>query len=60
MPARHWELKGSLRNYDGDGNGNENDKKSNKFRQVKQQLCTCITLFVRFSAVVARLQRETA
>ena len=53
-------LIGSLRNGDGDGDGNEIGKKSNRFRQAKQQLCTCITIFVLFSAVVARLQRETA
>ena len=35
-------------------------QKSNRFRRAKQQLCTCITLFVHFSVVVARLQRETA
>ena len=37
---------GSLRNDDDDGN--ENGKKSNWFRQAKQQLCTCITLFCTF------------
>ena len=37
---------GSLRNDDDDGN--ENGKKSNRFRQAKQQLCTCITLFCTF------------
>ena len=34
---------GSLRN-----DGNENGKKSSRFRQAKQQLCTCITLFCTF------------
>ena len=35
--------------------------KSNWFRQIKQQLCTCITLFtVHFSAVAAQVQCETA
>ena len=33
-------------------------KKSNRFRSAKQQLCTCITLFVHFFAVTARLRRE--
>ena len=36
---------GSLRNDDDDdGDGNESGKKSNRFRQAKQRLCTCITL----------------
>ena len=35
-------------------------QKSNRFRLAKQQLCTCITFFVHFFAVVARLQRESA
>ena len=35
-------------------------QKRNRFRQAKQQLCTCIALFLHFPAVVARLQRETA
>ena len=47
----------SLRNEDYGGIENLSDR----FRQAKQQLCTCITLFfAHFSAVVARLQRETA
>ena len=29
-------------------------------KKAKQQLCKCITLFVHFSAVVARLQRQNA
>ena len=29
-----------------------------EFGLAKQQFCTCITLFVHFVAVVARLQRE--
>ena len=37
---------GSLRN---DDDGNENSKKSNRFRQAKQQLCTCVTLFLYIS-----------
>ena len=38
--------KGSLGNHE--GNGKENGEKSNKFILVKQQLCTCITLFCTF------------
>ena len=34
--------------------------KSNGPRLAKQQLCTCITLFVYFLSVVARLQSESA
>ena len=30
------------------GSGNENRKKGDRFRLAKQQLCTCITLFVHF------------
>ena len=37
---------GSLGNDDGDGD--QNRKKSNRFRLAKQQLCTCITLFCTF------------
>ena len=33
-------------------------QKGNRVRLAKQQLCTFITLFVHFVAVVARLQRE--
>ena len=46
----------SLSNEDGDGN--ENGKKSNRLGLAKQQLCTCITLFVHFLAVIVRLRRE--
>ena len=35
-------------------------QKRNRFGLAKQQLCTCITLFVHFFAVAARLQRESA
>ena len=35
-------------------------QKSNRFRLAEQQLCTCITFFVHFFAVFARLQRESA
>ena len=43
-----WKLKllGSLSNDD--GAGNENGKKNSRFSLVKQQLCTCITLFDTF------------
>ena len=48
----------SLRNHDGDGNENgkkaiDLDKQSNNFARASR-------FFVHFSAVVARLQRETA
>ena len=35
-------------------------QKSNKFRLIKQQLCSCITALFFFFAVAARLQRENA
>ena len=35
-------------------------EKSNRFTSAKQQLCTCVTLFVRSLAVIARLRRETS
>ena len=35
-------------------------QKSNRFTLAKQQLCTCITLFVHFLAVVASLRLETS
>ena len=35
-------------------------EKSNRFRLAKQQFYKCITLFVHFFAVAARLQRENA
>ena len=38
--------KGELEQRDGDGN--ENGKKSHRFRLAKQQLCTCIMLFCTF------------
>ena len=48
----------SLRNHDGDGNeysrkAKDLDKQNNNFARASR-------FFVRFSAVVARLQRETA
>ena len=47
---------GNLSNDDGDGD--ENGKKSNRFRFAKQQLCTCITcLFSRFVEDVNTRQR---
>ena len=48
---------GSLGTDDGDGNNNV--KKSNRFRLAKQ-LCTCPHFFVHFFAVVARIQRASA
>ena len=45
---------GSLSNDDSDGN--EDGKKA----IAKQQLCKCITLFVHFFAVAARLRCESA
>ena len=54
---------GSLSNDDGDGDGdgdgNENGTESNRFRLAKQQLCTSITLFSTFLAVVARSASKT-
>ena len=44
--ARCGKILGSLSKHDGDSN--ENGKKSNGFRQAKQQLCTCITFFGTF------------
>ena len=46
----------------GNGDGNEDGKKSNGFRLEKQQLCSCITLFCTctFFAVSERLRRESA
>ena len=49
---------GSLNNYEGDGN--EDGKKAVGLNKKKQQLCTCVTLFVHFFAVAVRLQRESA
>ena len=48
---------GSLGTDDGDGNNNV--KKSNRFRLAKQ-LCTCPHFFVHFFAVVSRIQRQSA
>ena len=50
----------SLSNVDGDGDGNENGEKSNRFRLAKKQLYTCTMLFVHFLALTARLRRENA
>ena len=47
-PGGCWQRTlGSLHNDD-DDDSNENGKKSDRFRQAKQQLCTCITLFCTF------------
>ena len=44
-----------------DGNGNENLwQKSIRFKWAKQQLYTCLTLFVHFFAITVWLQHETA
>ena len=55
MKKYYW---GSLRNDDGD----EERQKSNRFRHDKQNnnFARSSRFFVHFSAVVARLQRETA
>ena len=51
----------SLRNDD-DDDGNENGKKSNRFNLDKQNnnFARASRFFVHFSAVVLRIQRETA
>ena len=55
----HYELLGTLRSDDGDGN--ENGQKAIGLIIVKQQLCTCHhAFFLHFLAVVARLQRKNA
>ena len=62
MLASHSGLKG-LSNDDGDGDGNENGKKSNGFRLAKQQFCTCIMLFCTFLSrrcTTTVVQRESA
>ena len=48
---------GSLSSDDFDGNENGRQKR-NRFRLAKQQLFTCITLFLHFFVVVGQLQRE--
>ena len=60
MEARlHSSTEASLKSLSNeDGDGNENGKTSNGLGLAKQQLCTCITLFVHFLAVTARLRRE--
>ena len=52
-----WEI-GSLRNDDGDGN--ENGKKAIGLDKQNNNFARASRFFVHFSAVVARLQRETA
>ena len=49
---------GSLSNDNGNVNENGKKKKGNRFRLPKQQLCSCVTLFVHFFAVPARLRRR--
>ena len=49
---------GSLRNDVGDGN--ENGKKAIGFDQQNNNFARASRFFVHFSAVVARLQRESA
>ena len=51
-------IPGSLRNDDGDGN--ENDKKATGLDNENNNFARASRLFVHFSAVVARLPRETA
>ena len=54
-----WEIE-SLRNDDGDGDGNENGKKAIGLDKQNNNFARASRFFVHFSAVVARLQRETA
>ena len=54
-------LKGLRSLSNDDGNGNENGKKSNRFRLAKQQQSASASRsFVNFFAVVARLRGETS
>ena len=48
----------SLRNHDGDGN--EYSKKAKDLDKQNNNFARASSFFVHFSAVVARLQRETA
>ena len=48
----------SLRNHDGDGN--EYSKKAKDLDKQNNNFARASRFFVHFSAVVARLQRETA
>ena len=54
--ARCGKMLASLRNHDGDSN--ENGKKSNGFRQAKQQFARASRFFAHFAAVVARLLKQ--
>ena len=57
--ARHQPLIiGSLRNDD--DHGNENGKQATDLDKQKNNFARASRFFVHFSAVVARLQRETA
>ena len=56
---RRWAL-GSLRNDDDDGDGNENAKKAMGLDEQNNNFARVSRFLVHFSAVVARLQRETA
>ena len=56
--TRHQQLSGRLRQRR--RRRQRERQKSNEFRLAKQNLCTCITLFCTFFAVVAWQQRETS
>ena len=43
----------------GDGDGNENGKKSNRFILAKEQLCTCSTLIGYFTFYEGRERKAT-
>ena len=53
-------LLGSLRNDDGDGDGNENGKKEIGLEKQNNNFARASRFFVHFSTVVSRLQRENA
>ena len=58
-PSYRYLLLESLSNDDGDGN--ENSKKSNRFRLAKHNnFARASRFYVHFSAVIARLQRARA
>ena len=48
------------RNDDGDGDSNENGKKAVGLNKQNNNFACASRFFVHFSAVFARLQRETA
>ena len=54
-----WEI-GSLRNDDGDGDGNENGKKAIGLDKENNNFARASRFFVHLIAVFAELQRETA